>query len=78
MIIFVYQKYLCIKIDSPADDILVKLFLTLELSKVIRYINLISGFLGLPRLVNVLLKSYLCVCVCLYVRQINQLKLQAG
>ena len=63
MIIFVYKKYLYIKIDCPADDILVKLFLTLELSKVIRYINLISGFLGLPRLVNVLLKSYLCVCV---------------
>ena len=32
MIIFVFYKYLYIKKDSPADDWLINLFLTLELS----------------------------------------------
>ena len=52
MIIFVYLKYLYVKIDSPAKDRLIKLYLTLDLSKVVRYMSLI-GFLGLLWLVNV-------------------------
>ena len=34
MMIFVYQKYLYIKIDIPANDRLINLYLTLELPKV--------------------------------------------
>ena len=63
MVIFIYKKYLYIKIDSPADDRLIKLFLTLKLSKLVHYISLI-GFPGLPCLINVLLNIvFVCVCI---------------